>query len=636
MASSDSDEGFEFVDSLEVTKQIVSKKQPNLAKIKSWLCPTEYDAPSSEFYRHVSSKAQNTGEWIRETHHFQQWHSSNNHGSIWVKAVPGAGKSVLAATMIESLTRHESVPVLYFFFRQIIESNRTSRALLQDWLHQLLPFSEIVQASLWDLVEEKSLETISTNQLWKCLFAGLRAAEKVYCVVDALDEMNFDEEFLARLNDLGSFRPAEVKVLMTSRPKQYLQRALKDPQVIHVSLEEELVKKDISVFVTQRVAQFDSAAVDSINISFIVKTVCDRSDGLFLYARLMLDQIGQSIKETDKSVASIREMVARLPIGLEQMYNQLLFDHAESSKVDQSVQVLILQLVTQAARPLRLIELAKALEASPHASKYDKDSKEVVRVACGPLLEIMEDEIVQILHHSFTEFLLDTERAHRSASEVHQFPVIDPATAHRAITLTCIARLHGGAFAEYPMDIDTSMDEAVIANSYYGHKPKQFDFRNAFLRYPLVNYAARKWPYHAKYFTDEDENLFHSLEQFCDPQSPHFRAWLALLSGDNSIAMHKVTHLHVAAAFGLRAWTKHLIKNKSPLDALDSSQNSPLFWCAQGGHSEVAKLLLEAGAKPNIDGYDGLKPLHTAASRNYAGVVKLLLAHGMLLSNKLL
>ena len=129
---------------------------------------------------------------------FQQWYSSDEQGSIWVKAVPGAGKSVLAATLIESLTRDKTVPVLYFFFRQIIESNRTSRALLRDWLHQLLPFSEIVQVSLWDLMEDKnSLETISTNQLWNFFFAGLRAIKRAYCVVDALDEMKVDEDFLA-------------------------------------------------------------------------------------------------------------------------------------------------------------------------------------------------------------------------------------------------------------------------------------------------------------------------------------------------------------------------------------------------------------------------------------------------------
>jgi hypothetical protein len=138
----DSDE-FELVDSLDVAKHIVAEKKPDIAKIKAWLNPTDYAASSSEFHRHLSSRALGTGEWIRGTSQFSHWHSSNDHSSIWVKAVPGAGKSVVAASMVDSLARSECVPVLFFFFRQIIETNRTARSLLRDWISQLLPFSEI-------------------------------------------------------------------------------------------------------------------------------------------------------------------------------------------------------------------------------------------------------------------------------------------------------------------------------------------------------------------------------------------------------------------------------------------------------------------------------------------------------------
>ncbi|KAI9875001.1 MAG: hypothetical protein M1823_007565, partial [Watsoniomyces obsoletus] len=196
MAQSDSDE-FEFVDSLAVAKEIAFLRKPDVNKIRTWLNPTNYTASSSEYHRHLSSQAPGTGEWIRETSQFKQWHSSDSHGSIWIKAVPGAGKSVVAASMVDSLARNEGVPVLYFFFRQIIETNRQSRSLLRDWLCQLLHASEIIQISLWDLIEDKkALETVSTDQLWKMLLSGLRSVEKAYILVDALDEMDLDNDFL--------------------------------------------------------------------------------------------------------------------------------------------------------------------------------------------------------------------------------------------------------------------------------------------------------------------------------------------------------------------------------------------------------------------------------------------------------
>lgn len=631
MASDLSSDDFELIDSLEVAKHIAAEKPLNIPKIQSWLAPTDFTASSSEFHRHLSSRAPETGEWIRETSQFRLWDSSENHGSIWIKAVPGAGKSVVAASMIHSLAQSKSTPVLHFFFRQIIETNRTARSLLRDWLCQLLPHSEILQVSLWELVEEKrDLENVSTNQLWKYLFAGLRHVEKAYCVVDALDEMNIDEDFLARLDTLGSFRPANVKILMTSRPKQYLQRTLKDPQVIHVSLEEELVNRDISLFVRQRTAGFSRHGVDSETQKFITETVCKRSDGLFLYARLMLDQIAKTIEANEDGQDSVREAVAKLPVGLEEMYNQILFDHMTITQVHQSVQVLILQLVTHSARPLRLIEIAKALETSPHISKSGRDSKEVVRSACGPLLEIMEDEVVQILHHSFTEFLLDGSRKDRPTTNGPQCPVIQPAVAHQNISIACLAILGGEALSAYPKEDDLDNSENVWGHS--SDRDHRVNFREIFMQHPLLEYAAKNWTYHAKRCTVDEDSFFNNLEQFCDPSSSHFRAWLDLMSKEliSSVARQNSTRLHVAAGFGLSNWAQYLIENGADLDALDSSKNTPLFWAAKGGHTRIVELMLKAGAKLDIDGYDGLKPLHAAASRNHAEVVKLLLAAGML------
>lgn len=633
MSASDSDASdYEIIDPVALAADIADEKKIDVERINAWLNPTKYNAPSSEYRRHLSSQSPGTGEWIRETKQFKQWFSSDSHGSIWIKAVPGAGKSVVAASMTDSLAREHggSAPVLFFFFRQIIESNRTARALLRDWMAQLLSFSKILQVILWDYVEgKKDLESISTAQLWKHLLYSLTTIDRVYCIVDALDEMTIDEEFLGRLNELGAFRPEHVKLLMTSRPKQYLQRSLRDPQVIHVALEEELVKRDISVFVSQKSAELD---IDSETQSFVENTICERSQGLFLYARLMLDQLEQATKEHGKKdVSWFRQMLLRLPVGLEEMYNQVLFDHANKFNVSQETQLLILQLVTHSSRPLRLIEVATAVETSNFGSNSgtnNKNSKEIVRVACGPLLEIMEDEVVQILHHSFTEYLLDSSRLERHSDVTPQFPIINPTAAHRAIALTCLTSLQGSVFSSYPKLLEGRQMVGPRRGDSRG--APDFNFRPVFLQYPLAEYAAENWMYHARQYDCWDEAFFNQLSQFCTSGTDHFRAWQGLLSKSNpgSVAMN-ASPLHVGAGFGLLAWSEHLIQNGADLNALDYTENSPLFRAANGGWADVVRLLLENGAKPDIDGYDGLKPIHVAARRNYSSIVKLLLEAGM-------
>lgn len=623
-----SDDEFELVDPAEIDRHIVIEKEPDLDKIRLWLRPTDYNATSSEFKRHLSSQAPGTGEWIRETDQFKQWHSSSTHGSIWIKAVPGAGKSVVAASMVDSLAHHEQVPVLFHFYRHIVHTNRTARSLIRDWMAQLLPYSYTLQATLWELVEAKTdLESISSDQLWKHVLTGMRSLKRVYCVVDALDEMTPDSDFLSKLNSLSSSKPANVKLLLTSRPKQYLQRALQNPEVIHVQLEEELVKRDIATFVAQKVDGLGLASTTQETQRFLRTTVCERSKGLFLYARLMLDQIFKSVAEGGMTETKLCHMVSNLPVGLTEMYNTMLQACAMLTGITEDVQLIVLQLVTHSTRPLRLLELAKALEASGALSSTT-NSKDVVRTACGPLLEIMEDEVVQIIHHSFTEFLLEDERIYDRG---YQFPVIDPSTSHHQICLLCLKYLQNGCLEDSWKENKNKEGK----KKYYGRRSMRdrtdIDLDALRLHYPFVDYATRYWPYHARTSQRCNEVFFKDLDDFCSPGRAHYNAWVEVVSSNSyvRVAFEGTTPLHVAAATGLEGWAQHLLASGADIDARDKCENSPLFYAAREGYTGLARMLIESGCEPDIDGYDGLKPAHTAASRNHFQIIKLLVAAGV-------
>ncbi|TGO88560.1 hypothetical protein BPOR_0155g00140 [Botrytis porri] len=365
------------------------------------LSPTDYLALSSEFNRHASSKARNTGELIRETSQFDQWYSSAVHGSIWIKAVPGAGKSVLVASMVQSLSANES------------------------------------------------------------------------------------------LNALGSFGPAQVKVLLTSRPKRYLQQAFKNPQVIY------------------RVKQFAEDDISGNMQSFIQNT---------------------SIKSKEHDEVLIREVIVKLPVGLEEMY-------------------------IKSARPMRLIEFAKAIQHNPHRAKNGRDAKEIVRSSYGALLKVMEDGVVQILHHSFTEFLLD-----------------------------------GCTFSSYPISNDAKDGGGNLEQSM-----RLFGFGRSFVQFPLAKYAAKNWTYHAKAYDCEDTGFYEKLEEFCKSESQTFKAWSrlagALRNSPNTfrfwpqfgqaLASEMTSHLQIASSFGLGCWTQRLLENGADVEKRDSTENTPLFWAAK-------------------------------------------------------
>jgi hypothetical protein len=173
-------------------------------------------------------------------------------------------------------------------------------ALLRDWLNQTLEFSPPLQQQLKGYLESgRTVESMSMEDLWKDLrlaFGGLTG--KVFCVADALDEMDKDHDsFLKSLAALGQWKPAKVKVLMTSRPVPAVEAPLRTEKSLQMRLHEKLVDVDISLFVQKSLA---SSKIDPQDQAIIKEAVPGRANGLFLYAKLAMDaflETGADVKQ---------------------------------------------------------------------------------------------------------------------------------------------------------------------------------------------------------------------------------------------------------------------------------------------------------------------------------------------------
>jgi hypothetical protein len=355
-------------------------------EIRTWLQPTAYNNEGSEFKKHLSSHLDNTGLWLLHAPAYKQWHSSENDGILWVKGIPGSGKSVVAATLIDHL-RKEKVPVLYFFFRQIIDANHVPQAALRDWLDQILAYSPPLQAKLArHLKDSRSLQSLSATDFWALIKMAMLYLPRAYCVVDALDEIDHGQDmldFLEGLSKLGTWRPSHVKIVMTSRPVPSIEIPLRHTPTIHLRLEEDMVDQDIAAFVQHMIK------ISSIGEQYheaIRKAVPGNANGLFLYAKLAMDAF--LAPGTDPQQA-----LDNLPIDLNVMYDDLLREHTRRTGVSPDMQLLIMQFITHASRPLRLLELADMINVTQFDSgaRDLKNAKELVRTACGPLLEILPD-----------------------------------------------------------------------------------------------------------------------------------------------------------------------------------------------------------------------------------------------------
>ncbi|KAJ6440722.1 only proline and serine are matching in the corresponding protein [Purpureocillium lavendulum] len=115
--------------------QILPERPDNIRKIRSWLQPTPYNDVGGEYRKHLASHLSGTGSWLTSSDVYQTWlrGDGDGEGLLWIKGIPGSGKSVMAAKLIDELARsNPGCPVLFFFFRQIIEANHKPQALLRD------------------------------------------------------------------------------------------------------------------------------------------------------------------------------------------------------------------------------------------------------------------------------------------------------------------------------------------------------------------------------------------------------------------------------------------------------------------------------------------------------------------------
>ncbi len=168
--------------------------------------------------------------------------------------------------------------------------------------------------------------------------------------------------------------------------------------------------------------------------------MCTRANGLSLYARLMMDDVLDSSKKSFADDRTLLNVLNRLPITLSEMYTVMLLEHSKRSGISQAIQLIILRWVTRAERPLRLLELAGMIDFEQKALGMSQDIKSMVRAGCGPLLQILDDETICVIHHSFTEFLFDIEGAYIGSEHDRrrQFPPFDDVITQRAIAVTCI------------------------------------------------------------------------------------------------------------------------------------------------------------------------------------------------------
>lgn len=391
------------------------------------------------------------------------------------------------------MLREMGRPVFYFFFRHVVEANRTMTAALRDWLHQLLPHSISLQLKLLKYSKgSQNINSIDPADLWRCLELGLAEASPCFIVADALDEMTDGGDFASALIDLSRLQPKSVKVIATSRPVPHVQDPMRRAGVCELLLDEQHVDVDISTYVQHRLT---SSHIPTSLHDKVKQEVPGRASGLFLYAKLAMDTLTRPEADPEAALSS-------LPQNLEGMYTSLLRENADRSGISFELQKIILQFVIHAIRPLRLLELGECLAYFLDDTFHGdvKQAKEAIRSSCGSLIEIAPNETISIVHFSLAEFLADESRLSNSADG---YPALGSAEAHMQLAIKCLSYLNEMYMQDENTDIPLPLRvlwNRVVANDKLYVAATDAD-GNVGDMVPMLQgfarYACFHWPAHA-------------------------------------------------------------------------------------------------------------------------------------------
>lgn len=405
-----------------------SSRQRNII---AWLAPTGYGVEYylEDFANAKAARHAKTCQWLLAKNTFVQFsQTTGGDAFLWIYAQPGAGKTVLAAFLVDYFaSRQQSGGVLFFFCKDTDDDKRTAIAVARSLLYQLfhalrerLMASALVQ-ELFDAMNESGHKTaLNFPTIWKIFSDHISDLTPATIVVDALDECRDSQILTQNLRSLAS--SCDVAVILTSRKEEHLYQLLHQSPSLEVAPDD--IDADIRAFVEAKVAASPRLSQPSVK-QLIIKRLCESHEGMFLWVQYIVKELKSCV-----SLEQVQEELHELPKGLDAVYQRILqrlqgtlekqpielcskvLAWVTTAIVGSTLPLLVETSLTKIQRPLKIDELRQALEShylSEGQSLLSADgsfpySDKDIELVCGSLVTV-RNETLQVVHLTVKEYI---------------------------------------------------------------------------------------------------------------------------------------------------------------------------------------------------------------------------------------
>lgn len=400
-----------------------------------------------------------------------------NSRFLWLYGPPGSGKSIASGHTINYLESN-NFDVSYYFFKA--GSNSTVAHLLLSLAYQMAEASFEIRQSFLAMINGGSVVNCHDyTMIWNTLFLGCvfktQFIQPQYWVIDALDESPRDSlvsliQMLARVK-----RNIPLKIFLSSRPESKVQNIFEHEDIRYIEFQtgrgESL--QDIGAYLHSR-----SKLRGDVDSQPLVDMILQKSDGIFLWAALMMDRLDDCY-----SIEDMETVVKGVPSEMNDFYADIVEKIEQSTNAD--LAKCILKWTVSAPGPLSIDELREAVRLDIKRTLLTTGSEAALSQICRNLVTVNSDAQVQLMHQTVKTYL--------TSKDSHFY--ISKRQAQEDIALICLTYLNGSNFQPRNSRRAHTTDNNV----------------NAFDTYAVLHFA-----YHLEHSRSLSRPLFAALQRFTD------------------------------------------------------------------------------------------------------------------------
>lgn len=317
----------------------------------------------------IDDPFENTCQWLQTSETYCDWLNNRelhkHQGLLWIKGLPGSGKSTLIKEAIRNVETQQNEAngyvASFFFNARGKQLEQTRLGLLRSLLYQLLPnFKEAFKqfVDVWDkkvlLNDSVDWHVVEVKHFLQALFQNpTKSSTTIF--VDALDECRPEDQrevatFFRDITASAFVNKVRLRVCISSRHFP----SLTIPDCLEITMEN-FNHHDIAGYVAKKLSfgtAQDPETHDDGRWAALRRLITEKASGVFLWAVLVVDRILRDIDD-GRGLKYLEARLVQVPLPLEELYVDLI-GGLDSSQIELAVR--LFQWVLLAARPLRIFE----------------------------------------------------------------------------------------------------------------------------------------------------------------------------------------------------------------------------------------------------------------------------------------